>query len=88
MKRSKFFLSATTCLLAIAAFATAKAHRNPLSICTVGSQHHNVGSNIACSTVNSSNLKTVNSKHITCFSGSVKLVTCTNFKTVYESTVL
>ena len=85
MKRSKLLLSATTCVLAIVAFAHARAHKNNISFCTTVSG--NVRANdLACSTIHSSNLS---SPLQTCTSNGFKLATCNSstHKTVYKSSV-
>ena len=87
MNHSKFVLSTTTCLLAMAAFAFSKAHNNPSTLCTATKCRLPVGNDFPCSTINSSNLKTVNGYNLTCYAGPYKLVMCGSCKTVYMSTI-
>jgi len=83
MKRSKVFLSATTCLLAIAAFAASRGLRTTHSACTVNKTNEGPQQ---CSTINSSHLS---NPKVTCTAGTgKKLVTCNKFvKTLFTSSI-
>ena len=74
MKRSKIFLSLTTCVLGIAAFAASKAasHFNSISGCTQTSHSKTTGK--ACATAASGG----NTSH-PCTHNAVQLYTCSSF---------
>jgi len=82
MKHSNLILTVITCLLAIAAVAMRKGHKNDHVVCTI---HHTAIGALPCSTINSLHL---DNPRMTCLFGVKKLVTCRLFvKTVFVSTL-